>query len=43
MLLSEKLQRGESWQAAVPRAVKEELGSVLKPDVSIAFKEDSYR
>lgn len=28
--LSEKLLAGESWQDAVPRAVQEELGTVLR-------------
>lgn len=27
--LAEKMKAGEAWQAAVTRAVKEELGSVL--------------
>ena len=27
--LAEKMKAGEAWQAAVVRAVKEELGSVL--------------
>ena len=27
--VAEKMKAGESWQAAVLRAVKEELGSVL--------------
>ena len=29
--LAEKMKAGEAWQAAVARAVKEELGSVLSP------------
>ena len=30
--VAEKMKAGEAWQAAVMRAVKEELGSVLPPD-----------
>ena len=43
MLLSEKMQHGEDWQVAVPRAVKEELGSGLEPDVRIDYDAASYR
>ena len=43
VLLSEKLQHGEAWQAAVPRAVREELGTALQPEAEITFDPASCR
>eukprot|EP00877_Chromochloris_zofingiensis_P005697 jgi/Chrzof1/15128/Cz09g28070.t1 len=42
--LSEKLLAGESWQDAVPRAVQEELGTVLRnPFLMVTTHDGSYR
>mmetsp|Transcript_22305 Transcript_22305/g.56751 ORF Transcript_22305/g.56751 Transcript_22305/m.56751 type:complete len:244 (-) Transcript_22305:867-1598(-) len=41
--VSEKLIADESWKDAVPRAVREELGTVLPPDYEISVQEETYR
>jgi hypothetical protein len=37
--LSEKLLAGEDWRSAAPRAVAEELGSILPEDYSLDVAE----
>ena len=38
--VAEKMKAGETWQAAVVRAVREELSSVLPPDYQVSAKQD---
>lgn len=40
--LAEKIKDGETWQAAVVRAVKEELGSVLPLNPQVTIDESSH-
>lgn len=43
LTLSEKLLLGEGWEAAVARAIREELGPVLPPAPQIGIDRQSYR